>query len=106
MISAIAVLITQLGSAFCSGFCNDITLERESRVTGTIVNLFWGIRIAPPSFDTSIVPEVLGVLNALFKYGLTKEVLNSKEKQIKLILKILTGDHYEHVSIKKYGGIL
>ncbi|MGM9944168.1 MAG: hypothetical protein ACI33M_04445 [Lysinibacillus sp.] len=68
MISAIAVLITQLGSAFC----NDITLERESRVTGTIVNLFWGIRIAPLSFDTSIVPEVLGVLYALFDYGLTE----------------------------------
>ena len=71
MISAIAVLITQLGSAFCSGFYNDITLERESRFTGTIVNLFWGIRITPPSFDTSIVPEVPGVLYALFDYGLT-----------------------------------
>lgn len=38
---------------------------------GTMVNLFVGIRQAPPLIDTFIVPEVPGVLYALFDYGLT-----------------------------------
>ncbi len=47
---------------------------------GTMVNLFVGIRQAPPLIDTFIVPEVPGVLYALFDYGLTS-YLSSKADQ-------------------------
>ena len=43
---------------------------------GTMVNLFVGIRQAPPLIDTFIVPEVPGVLYALFDYGLTFGLFN------------------------------
>ena len=70
-ILAVAVLITQLGSDCCGGLCTDVLSWSGSSVTGTIVNLFVGIRMAPPLFDTFIVLEVPGVLYALFDYGLT-----------------------------------
>ncbi|MFF5995184.1 hypothetical protein AAGS61_10555 [Lysinibacillus sp. KU-BSD001] len=38
---------------------------------GTMVNLFVGIRQAPPLVDTFIVSKVPGVLYALFDYGFT-----------------------------------
>lgn len=67
-ISAVTVLITQLGPG---ELLEDVSFVSGSSLTGTIVNLFVGIRQAPPLFDTSIVPEVPGVLYALFDYGLT-----------------------------------
>ena len=70
-ISALAVLITQLGPDCCGGLCTDVVSWSGSSVTGTIVNLFVGIKMAPPLFDTFIVPKVPGVLYALFYYGLT-----------------------------------
>ena len=71
-ISAAAVLITQLGSAvYWLEWNEEISIGRGSSLTGTIVNLFVGIRMAPPLIDTFIVPEVPGYLYALFDYGLT-----------------------------------
>jgi len=43
-ISAVAVLITQLGPDCCGGLCTDVVSWSELSVTGTIVNLFVGIR--------------------------------------------------------------
>ncbi|MGE7999498.1 hypothetical protein ACQKOF_12590 [Lysinibacillus sp. NPDC093190] len=40
-----------------------------------MVNLFVDKRQAPPLVDTSIVPEMPGILFALFDYELTKELL-------------------------------
>lgn len=72
VISAEAIFITQLGSAVYSlEWSEVVSAGRESSLTGTIVNLFVGIRIAPPWNDTFIVPEVPGFLYALFGYGLT-----------------------------------
>ena len=71
-ISAAAVLITQLGTAVDSDDGNEvISTGRGSSLMGTMVNLFVGIRMAPPLNDMSIVPEVPGILYALFDYGLT-----------------------------------
>ena len=76
-ISAAAVLITQLGSAvYWLEWNEEISIGRGSSLTGTIVNLFVGIRMAPPLIDTFIVPEVPGYLYALFDYGLTIMNLN------------------------------
>ncbi|WP_154662983.1 hypothetical protein [Massilibacterium senegalense] len=38
-------------------------------MTGTMISLFVGIRMAPPLIDTFIVPEVPDFLYALFDYG-------------------------------------
>ncbi|WP_227940385.1 hypothetical protein, partial [Alkalihalobacillus deserti] len=40
-------------------------------VTGTIANFCWGIRKAPPLFNTCIVPGGAAYLYALFEWGLT-----------------------------------
>ena len=71
-ISAVTVLITQLGPDRCGRLCTDVESWSGSSVTGTIVNLFVGIRMAPPLVDTFIVPEVPNCLYALFDYGLTQ----------------------------------
>ena len=55
----------------CGRLCTDVVSWSGSSVTRKIINLFLGIRMAPPLFDTFIVPEVPGVLYALFNYGLT-----------------------------------
>ena len=47
-------------------------IRKKIEFEGTMVNLFVGIRQAPPLVDKFIVPEVPGVLYALFDYGLTK----------------------------------
>ena len=49
---------------------------------GTMVNLFVGIRQAPPLIDTFIVPEVPGVLYALFDYGLTSILCYLQRKSL------------------------
>ena len=54
----------------------EVSARRGSSLTGTIVNLFVDIRMAPPLIDTSIVPEVPDYLYALFDYGLTIIELN------------------------------
>ena len=48
-----------------------VSFGKGSSFTGTMVNLFVDIRMAPPLIDTFIVPKVPGVLYALFDYGLT-----------------------------------
>ena len=71
-ISAAAVLMTQLGSAvYWLEWNEEVSTGRGSSLTGTMVNLFVGIRIAPPLNDRFIILEVLGHLYALFDYGLT-----------------------------------
>ena len=73
-ISATAVLITQLGEAISLEERNVVdSVGRGSSLTGTMVNLFVDIEMAPPLIDTFIVPEVPGVLYALFDYGLTSK---------------------------------
>lgn len=55
-ISAVAVLITQLGLArYLEEGLEDISFVRGSSLTGTMVNLFVDIEMAPPLIDTSIV---------------------------------------------------
>ena len=49
------------------------SVGRGFSLTGTMVNLCVGIGMAPPLIDTFIVPEVPGVLYALFDYGLTNK---------------------------------
>ena len=71
-ISATAVLITQLGEAISREERNVVdSVGRGSSLTGTMVNLFVDLEIAPPLIDTFILPEVPGILYALFDYGLT-----------------------------------
>jgi len=71
-ISAVAVLITQLGSVvYWLEWNEEVSTGRGSSLTGTMVNLSVGIGMAPPLNDTFIVPEVPGHLYALFDYGLT-----------------------------------
>ena len=71
-ISATAVLITQLGEAISREERNVVdSVGRGSSLTGTMVNLFVDVEMAPPLIDTFILPEVPGVLYALFDYGLT-----------------------------------
>ena len=77
-ISAVAVLIMQLAVEGCNEV-GTVTSETEtvgSNVTGTIVNLFSRIRIAPPWFDKSILPGDANLLYALFDYGLTENPLS------------------------------
>ncbi|MGE7024580.1 hypothetical protein, partial [Solibacillus cecembensis] len=45
---------------------------------------FVSIRMAPPLNDTSIVPEVPGVLYALFDYGLTFSSIRKKDLHMQL----------------------
>ena len=71
-ISATSVLITQAGASVSwEGWNEEVPVERGSSLTGTMVNLFVDIRMAPPLIDTFIVPEVPDILYALFDYGLT-----------------------------------
>ncbi|MGE7024589.1 hypothetical protein, partial [Solibacillus cecembensis] len=71
-ISAAVVLTIQLGPAlYLEEWNEEVSAGRGSSLTGTMFNLFVSIRMAPPLNDTSIVPEVPGVLYALFDYGLT-----------------------------------
>ena len=76
-ISATAVLITQLGEAISREERNVVdSVGRGSSLTGTMVNLFVDVEMAPPLIDTFILPEVPGVLYALFDYGLTSFITN------------------------------
>ena len=71
------------------------SVGRGSSLTGTMVNLFVDVEMAPPLIDTFILPEVPGVLYALFDYGLTSFITNystSFEKTIKK--RISQGDLY------------
>lgn len=68
-LSAVVVLITHLGQDCCCGCCTDVVLGSGWSVMRKIVNLFVGIRIAPPS-------EVPDHLYALFEYRLTYYVVN------------------------------
>ena len=71
-ISATVVLITQASATVSAVKWNEeVSVGRGSSLTGTIVNLFVDIRMAPPLIDTFIVPEVPDYLYALFDYGLT-----------------------------------
>ena len=79
-ISAVVVLITQLGLVEYCGECLEETSSAiGSSVTGTIVSLVVGIKKHPPLIDMSIVPEVPGYLYALFDYGLTLYILKTEE---------------------------
>ncbi len=79
-ISATAVLITQLGEAISREERNVVdSVGRGSSLTGTMVNLFVDVEMAPPLIDTFILPEVPGVLYALFDYGLTFIQKNNKK---------------------------
>ena len=86
-ISATAVLITQASAAVSGEEWNEeVSVGRGSSLTGTIVNLFVDIGIAPPLIDTSIVPEVPDYLYALFDYGLTMNLsIFLRINQIKMI---------------------
>lgn len=82
-ISAVVVLITQLGLVeYCGECLEENSSAIGSSVTGTIVSFVVGIKKHPPLIDMSIVPEVPGYLYALFDYGLTLK------KQIPLIVKL------------------
>ena len=70
-ISATVVLIIQAAAVSAVEWNEEVSVGRGSSLTGTIVNLFVDIRMAPPLIDTSIVPEVPDYLYALFDYGLT-----------------------------------
>ena len=71
-ISVSAVLMIHLGTAASWAEWNvEDAVGGGSSLMGTMVNLCVGIGMAPPLIDTSIVPEVPGVLYALFDYGLT-----------------------------------
>lgn len=79
-ISATAVLITQLGEAISREERNVVdSVGRGSSLTGTMVNLFVDVEMASPLIDTFILPEVPGVLYALFDYGLTFIQKNNKK---------------------------
>ena len=58
------------------------SVGRGSSLTGSMVNLCVGIGMAPPLIDTSIVPEVPGVLSALFDYGLTINHTKKRTEQL------------------------
>ena len=45
---------------------------KGTSLTGTMVNLFMGVEMALPLIDTFILPDVSGVLYALFDCGLTE----------------------------------
>lgn len=80
-ISALAVLIIQLGPDCCGGLYTDVVSWSGSSVTRTIVNIFVGLRMAPPLVDTFVVPEVPNCLYALFDYGLTVHKSKDSKRQ-------------------------
>lgn len=99
-ISATAVVITQLGEAISREERNVVdSVGRGSSLTGTMVNLFVDVEMAPPLIDTFILPEVPGVLYALFDYGLTNEVEYSVIKDCKIYSKD-KGRHCQNVCLK------